>query len=76
MGHTRFQVHNSELEEEDKALTQMINDEAQRSGNRRPLDLREPSQRPLTKEQQRVKEAAKLLNLSEAEAEVFARGRE
>ncbi|MBZ5525338.1 MAG: hypothetical protein LAP21_24185 [Acidobacteriia bacterium] len=45
------------------------------SGNPRKIELREPSKCPLTKEQERVKETAKLLDLSEAEAEIFARGR-
>lgn len=45
------------------------------SGNPRKIELREPSKRPLTKEQERVKETAKLLDLSEAEADIFARGR-
>lgn len=49
--------------------------EVQRSANLRRMELTEPSKRPLTKEQERVKENAKLLNLSEAEAEIFARGR-
>jgi len=38
--------------------------------------LSEPSNRPLTETQKKMKEHAKLMNLSEAEAEIYARGRE
>jgi hypothetical protein len=41
----------------------------------REVALTEPGKRPLTPAEEQVKENAKLLNLSEAEAEAFARGR-
>lgn len=49
--------------------------DAQSSRKFNKLELREPSKRPLSQAEERMKENAKLLNLTEAEAEIFARGR-
>lgn len=43
--------------------------------NTKKLDLCEPAERPLSEAEERVKRAALRLNLNEAEADLFARGR-
>ena len=49
--------------------------EAGRANKLKEVTLREPGKRSLTPAEEQVKENAKLMNLSEAEADVFARGR-
>ena len=49
--------------------------EAGRASKLKEVTLREPGKRPLTPAEEQVKENAQLLNLTETEAEIFARGR-